>query len=399
VSCFCLAESEERILASELPLSELWLRVEQLREGAHWLPWTSDKDCEDPQRLVFSDDVSDLLHPITTASLVPHLTTVILTLLKVPLLPCRDTALRVVNRHQTSWSLDAVEMLLPAFFPMGTVELEHVGLFKDIPQLAVGPQYLDQRLGQENYLEFVIKVFRSCADCLTEPSRTAFCVWWLRFERLLLVLDRLGICKLPQSRKKKLKSTVKDFLKQDQNRNNLLFYREYALIEWELGNHDGACKILTTAISAQPQALPVVSVLNEQEKSGLGSVYRTLCELYLSRARLTPKDASTHRQKAVSILIALGLGKCLSKGDASVENLTAALDKFCHIGTELLEDVGAEAVVSVNGHLLPDFCVDWITCHAWLLFLTQSLWAGGALIEDILAKIPPSSSSMLAVTV
>lgn len=33
-----VTESEESFLASGLPLSELWLQVEQLREGAHWLP-------------------------------------------------------------------------------------------------------------------------------------------------------------------------------------------------------------------------------------------------------------------------------------------------------------------------------------------------------------------------
>lgn len=399
VPYFCVAESEEHILASELPLSELWLRVEQLREGVHWLPWTSDEDCEDPQRLIFSDDISDLLHPITTASLVPRLTAVVLMLLKVPLLPCRDTALRVINRHQKSWSMDAIEMLLPSFFPMGTVELECVGLFKDVFQLTVGPQYIDQRLGQEHYLEFVLKVFQLCCNCLTEPSRTAFYVWWLRFERLLLVLDRLKICKLQQSRKKKLKTLLKEFLKQDQNRNNFLFYREYALIEWELGNRDGSCNILTTAIRAQPSALPVVSVLNEQEKSGLCSLYRTLCELYLSRARLTPEDATMYKQRAISILIALGLGKSLLKTEISAEQQALALDKFYHIGTELLQDASAKAAASVTGHLLPDFYVDWISCHAWLLFLTQSTWAGGAVIEDVLAKIPPTSSSTFAVTV
>lgn len=399
VTHFCSGESEERILASGLPLSELWLQVEQLREGAQWLPWASDEDCEDPQRLVFSDDVSDLLHPITTPCLVPRLAAVVLTLLKVPLLPCRDTTVCIVNRHQTSWSLDAVEMLLPAFFPVGTMEFECVGLFKDIFSLTVGPQYLNQRLGQEHYLEFVVKVFRLCGDCLTEPSRTAFCVWWLRFERLLLILDRLGICRLPQSRRKKVKSSVKDFLKQDQNRNNLLFYREYALIEWELGNRDGACKILTTAINAQPGALPVVSVLNEQEKSGLCSLYRTLCELYLCCARLTPEEAAVHKQKAMSILIALCLGKSLSTVEISEEQLAAARDKFYHIGTELLGDVNAEAAASVNECLLPDFRVDWISCHAWFLFLTQSAWAGAAVIEDVLAKISPAPSSAFAITV
>jgi hypothetical protein len=82
-----------------------------------------------------------------------------------------------------------------------------------------------------------------------------------------------------------------------------------------------------------------------------------------------------------------------------VEQQAAALDKFYHIGAELLEDVSTEAATSVDGHLLPDFCVDWMSCHAWLLFLSQSTWAGGAVIENALAKIPPASSSMFAVTV
>ncbi|XP_069697823.1 nuclear exosome regulator NRDE2 isoform X2 [Periplaneta americana] len=392
-----VTETEERILSSQLPLSEIWLRVEQLREGVHWLPWVSDEDCEDPQRVVFSDDVSDLLHPITTASLLPNLTAIALMLLKVPLLPCRDTALRIVYKDQKSWYWDAVEMLLPALFPTGTLELECVGLFADVTQLVIGPQYLDNRLGQEQYLEFVVRVFQLCADCLPEPSRTAFCVWWLRFERLLLVLNRLGICKLPQNRKKKLKSTVKDFLKQDRNRNNLLFYREYALIECELGHHEGARKILTTAITAQPGSLPVVSVLNDQEKAGLGSLYRTLCELYLSNAKSSPENASTYKQKAVSVLIALALGKSLtsleSSSHESLDQLVTVSEKFHHIATELLQDRSADTAATFSEHLLPDFCVDWITCHAWFLFLTHSTWAGGAIFEDILAKIPLASSS------
>jgi hypothetical protein len=82
-----------------------------------------------------------------------------------------------------------------------------------------------------------------------------------------------------------------------------------------------------------------------------------------------------------------------------VEQQAAALDKFYHIGAELLQDVSAEATASVDGHLLPDFFVDWTSCHAWLLFLTQSTWAGGAVIENVLAKIQPASSSVFDVTV
>jgi len=121
--------------------------------------------------------------------------------------------------------------------------------------------------------------------------------------------------------------------------------------------------------------------------------------LYLCHVRLTPEEASTHKQKAVSILIALCLGKSLSTVEITEDETAAAGDKFYHIGTELLEGVSAKTAATGFEHLLPDFFVDWISCHAWFLFLTQSTWAGAAIIEDVLAKIPPALSSVYAVTV
>lgn len=43
-----LVELEEVVLQSQLPIHELWLRVERLREACHWLPFIGDH-CEDPQ--------------------------------------------------------------------------------------------------------------------------------------------------------------------------------------------------------------------------------------------------------------------------------------------------------------------------------------------------------------
>lgn len=43
-----------------------WLRLEHTRQISHWLPWRpsaneSDDDCEDPHRLVLSDDIIAVL--------------------------------------------------------------------------------------------------------------------------------------------------------------------------------------------------------------------------------------------------------------------------------------------------------------------------------------------------
>lgn len=45
-----LIELEEVVLKSKLPIHELWLRIEKLRECCHWLPYIGQENCEDPQR-------------------------------------------------------------------------------------------------------------------------------------------------------------------------------------------------------------------------------------------------------------------------------------------------------------------------------------------------------------
>lgn len=61
-------EEEERVL-SQCDVSnkaDCWLRLERSRQASHWLPWRpsaneTDEDCEDPHRLILSDDFIDLL--------------------------------------------------------------------------------------------------------------------------------------------------------------------------------------------------------------------------------------------------------------------------------------------------------------------------------------------------
>ncbi|XP_067013545.2 nuclear exosome regulator NRDE2 [Anabrus simplex] len=386
---------EERILTSQLPLPELWYRVERLRECAHWLPWSSSADCEDPQRLVFPDDVSDLLHPITTPGLNFKLVLIVLTLLKVPLLPCRSTTLQFLGADQVPWYLDCAESLLSVHYPQGTVELVDESLLKGVSSLMCGPQYLlDHWPGQEQYLDFVTKLFVPCSDCLTEPLRVALCVWWLRFERFLLILNKHGHGKVPPTRKKKIKSVVKDFLKKEENRNNCLFYLEYALLESELGQREGACKILQTIIAAQQGGVPVINIVNENQKAGLCSLYRTLCEFFLRTNADVAKNVGEDNKKALSVLVALGSGSPQINFDAELKEgkIASVADKFHHITTELFARIDTNTLARGSEHLLPHFTVDWVVCHAWFLLLTRSPWDAGALFEKALTYFPPAQS-------
>ena len=64
-------KEEEKVIGQCLNSgrAEAWLRLEHTRQTSHWLPWRpaaneSDDDCEDPHRLVLSDDIIDVLFEI-----------------------------------------------------------------------------------------------------------------------------------------------------------------------------------------------------------------------------------------------------------------------------------------------------------------------------------------------
>jgi len=76
-----------------------------------------------------------------------------------------------------------------------------------------------------------------------------------------------------------LRATLKEFLKKDENRNNLYFYKEYALIELEMGRFSNCMNILETAI--QSQGTCPSAIINMCERAALFNVYRTFIETLL----------------------------------------------------------------------------------------------------------------------
>lgn len=63
-----MEEEEQLILQPEKEKWEAWLQIETLRESVHWLPWKPNMaegetmdDCEDIDRLVLFDDISQFL--------------------------------------------------------------------------------------------------------------------------------------------------------------------------------------------------------------------------------------------------------------------------------------------------------------------------------------------------
>ncbi|KAG5890548.1 hypothetical protein JTB14_028299 [Gonioctena quinquepunctata] len=266
-----LVELEDVIFTSDLPLHELWLRTERLRESCHWLPYLDDDQCEDPQRMVFTEDVAELIHPITMPENIFKLTATVFSLLKIPLLPCRHSTMQDLGLDYVPWNLDSIEPLLSVFLPLYPLEVANKHLWSD-NRLAVGPQYLKKIPGHEEYLEFIMKIMKNAASCLSGDDRIAITVWFFRFQRLLIILDKKNLFMMTDSLKKKIKKDFKEFLKLEANRQTEIYYLEYALIEYELGNVDNCFKIISTALSL----IDKIEIVAENWKES----QTTCCSLY-----------------------------------------------------------------------------------------------------------------------
>lgn len=367
-----LLDLEDVVFKSQLPSHELWLRTEKLRESYHWLPVS--EECEDPQRIVFVEDVVELIQPITMPENTFRLTATILTLLKIPLLPCRHNTMNQLGLDYVPWALDSIESVLPIFYPLYPVKLD-LGNFLSDYQLSVGPQYLKVFPGQEEYLVFILTVMQKCIDCLQGDDKTALIIWWFRFQRLLIILnDKI---KLPTKVMKTMKSNMKNLLKKTENRSNILFYIEYSLIEKNLTSPESCMKILETALSFVKEIkFDTNNITYEQDH--VCNLIRTIIEETIS---------SNKNEKAVKYLINFVQGKSIQTPCVTNEELLNEVTlKFKHVSLQLISKVQSEKLVPVK-HLLPNFLCDWIICNGWYIYLTKGPLECGVFLEDLLEKL------------
>ncbi|XKL68828.1 hypothetical protein PGB90_006597 [Kerria lacca] len=370
-----IKELEDEILCSGLPICSLWLRLEKIRQRVHWYP-VLDDECEDPQRIVLPTDVSDLIRPISTNSLNLRITIITMYLLKVPLMPLRDVVYRSLALNTIPWHLDSAEILLSAFCSMGITEGRSVNheesIITCLKDLVSYPQYFNDELGQLEYLEFLQNMFKKISQNLPLNLETIIIVWWLRFERTLLIAG-----KQPVFRKKRLKSSVKDLLKEERHRNNLSLFIEYALLERELNKNDFSCiKILETALLMYP--LKKSMFHTSTIKNSLTHLYRVLVEILLFGG---------NKEKCVRLLISMALSVPENEIKINKDSIKTALIKFQKItDDEMSQDYFLDDFELV--HIEPQFFVEWVYCQAWFLYLTESVSSTVSFLDEIISKLP-----------
>lgn len=101
----------------------------------------------------------------------------------------------MLGLEEFKWGIETSEVLLPFAYPMVGEMSGHQQrreLLSGIldGRLTSGPQYLMFHPAQESYLDFVREIFSTIAENLSSLQRTSIYVWWLRFERLLIFLQK-----------------------------------------------------------------------------------------------------------------------------------------------------------------------------------------------------------------
>lgn len=231
-----------------------------------------------------------------------------------------------------------------------------------------GPQYLRRFHGQSEFLDLIFKTFEGCINCLNGRQKSSIGVWWLRFQRWINILDKNEIAKLPPERKKP-KIIFKEFLKIPENRDNLLYYCEYSLLEYEQGSIATSIKTLQTVILSKP---PVLSLSDIHEQSDLCFLYRTLCEILI---------ADGQRDNAVNVLVNLANGMQIDN-KPTVNCSLNAVKKFEHLTIDMIYGSGDQEC-DLEDLMLPIFAVEWISCYMWLMAYIKPMSELKSLMERV----------------
>ncbi|XP_022104815.1 protein NRDE2 homolog [Acanthaster planci] len=245
--------------SSHQPLWQAWMREEVFREGTHFAPWRPDEakgeteeDCEDPERMVLFDDISQALFKLTARQNHCCLVLYFLDFLGVPVPGC----LLQSPSKDTSTSGIYLEQPSQIFPPVSKPNLTFAGVAgncRTLEQLTSSLDCIkasgvrDANIENRAFEDFVEDVFSQITPVFPQPMQTQLLLMRLDFQmqRAMITIDDKHRQK---KRLKEAKRFAKKLLGQEENRNNLDLWA--ALADWEhsLKNVEEARRVLQTAL-------------------------------------------------------------------------------------------------------------------------------------------------------
>ncbi|XP_037688007.1 nuclear exosome regulator NRDE2 isoform X2 [Choloepus didactylus] len=376
-------EDDEEIRDKTLPRWQIWLGAERSRAQRHWRPWRPDKtkkqaedDCEDPERQVLFDDIGQSLITLSSPELRFRLVEAFLQFLGVPSGSAPPATCRYLAMDENS------------IFDNGLCDEKPLTLFNPSFSGVSCVGRMDQ-LGSRRWTrghnrdgeEFIRNVFHLVMPLFSskEKSQLAFC--WLQYEIAKV------ICYLHTKNKKKLKSQgknckklAKNLLKEPENCNNLCLWKQYAHLEWLLGNTEDARKVFDTALS-----LAGTKELRDSALCELGLLYAELEVELLSDLR----GAATAR----AVYILTRLTESVPYGPYAGQVLAVHILKARKAYEHALQDCLAE---SCDSDPAPrdsfNRLMSLARCFMLFQYLTVGIDAALRIYEQVFAKLKSSIS-------
>ncbi|XP_069805403.1 nuclear exosome regulator NRDE2 [Dendropsophus ebraccatus] len=291
------AEEEIDIKDKSRPRSDIWLDMECAREARQWIPWRPDptkkqteEDCEDPERQVLFDDIGPSMFKISSAELRFQLVLSFLQFLGVPCdsRPPPTSLYLFLDEASIFDHTSFYERLLTTY----ELPLSGVGVVGHLDTVSKKRAQIGQCKEGERFIQ---DVFQATMSCFPVEEKMKLSVCWLQYEIAKVVRCLQGKNKKKlKFQGKRSKRLAKGLLKETANRNSLALWKEYALLEWLLGNTEEARKVFDAAIG-----LAGGRGLKDQH-------LRSLCLLYAElEAEMGTQPEHEANSRAVHILTSL----------------------------------------------------------------------------------------------
>uniref|UniRef100_A0A671KZ13 NRDE-2, necessary for RNA interference, domain containing n=1 Tax=Sinocyclocheilus anshuiensis TaxID=1608454 RepID=A0A671KZ13_9TELE len=374
-------QDDSEIKDKTWPKWKIWLDVEASREANHWLPWRPDKtkgqseeDCEDPDRQVLFDDIGPSMIRVDRPDLQLQLILSFLQFLGLP-----GPSGKFSTTSSSNILLDNLTFLEEGpdpERPLTSYDLPMAGI------CAVGHMtFLSDCRRQAGLCkageEFLQNVLQQTLQLISAQDQAAITLCWLQYEKLkVLRCLRSGNKRQLKSQGKRSKRLVKRLLKEPDNRSSLALWREYAHLEWLLGNLEEARKVFDTALG-----MGVTRGLNDP----------VLCNLCFLYAQLEVEQAlnsgTVPTSKAVYILTKLAEGAAYTPFSGQINPVTILKARKAYEQALLSflpeQSTGSNARAPKKLHRMSSL----VGCFGLFQYLTMGIDAADAVYNQAIQKL------------
>ena len=380
-------ETEEAILLGEENRSKLWLSLETSRMVRHWLPWRPDvrngeteEDCEDPERLIMFDDISTFLFEVTS---VDNMLSLVLNLFSL------------IKNSRVKFAFDSFPSQSLLAQRMQQYELESCGdLNVDDLDLANFRQKIE--MDKEKTSQFIENALYQASKHFDGLARTRLTLLWIRMKvaRIKVMEKELKKDKkLWKASGKELKKWIKDVLKEEINRNNILLWEAYATTEDILGNRSDSINVLDTVLTMNIPPGGILNVKSAITQCEICKLCRTYAEIELGiRKHGACQDVDINKERVFHVLCSLADNEQYrpkqNSGKVSPTTILRARRNYQSRVSELLKNEvnDAERIIAS----LPEAgstLIHFVVCYAYFQYLSVDIHAASVVFQQVISFV------------